>query len=773
MSSTDPILFLNNKRYRRGQTVDAEVKGVFPFGLLIELTDGNSGVIRKYEISWNETLSDEELSQRFPVGSKISPVVLKADQERESLVLSLRRARYDPWDRIEKRRDELIGSVVRGVVEDLKPYGAFVELQDPPGAVGLVHISRIPGGEDSSISDLLWIGDCVEAVVAKIELGARRIGLDINRRLTRERVAEETPAEKSERHLPLEEDSYEELDEIDDGTEGIVVRRRGIIKRILVIDDNEGFIESLCDELQAAGYSVDSVLDGESGCEKAISKEYDLILLDVDLGHTLGTNVAQEILRSRPEAYIILITAFDWRVSDEFDLGEMDLVGVVPKPDYHSEISRLLQALEDGERPSTLHRFSEQEKEKSFDEIRGLAKPGSVAGRLNPLLEEMISETESDSGFVFRLDLIKHSVSIVAQGGNVSFNEYAMTDLWHSPVKDAAVECKSVVAKDAKFDSQAEFRYLLEFVDFDSCVGFPIAVEEQGFRYALFLFSSKSFHFSKPRKQKTFLATRVAEQLLREGLMELWLREQQKLMLAGEMSFGHTHEINNKILGLERYVKLIKVRFEKARKDPELYSDKSFQKELEKSIQTSLDISRYLRTTSNIYLDLARKEKEGNIDVNQIIRELAHLVAVGARKRGGEVYLNLDDDLPTIQSIKLRLEQIILNLMLNAVQLLDESSLRSRKPRLLVTSEYDSQDSELPVKIRFIDDGPGIHRQRFDWVFEMGTSTRKDGTGLGLFISKGLAESLGGRLTIEDSVMFVGSTFLVELPTTIPEETAK
>ena len=68
---------------------------------------------------------------------------------------------------------------------------------------------------------------------------------------------------------------------------------------------------------------------------------------------------------------------------------------------------------------------------------------------------------------------------------------------------------------------------------------------------------------------------------------------------------------------------------------------------------------------------------------------------------------------------------------------------------------------------------PGIHRQQFAWGFEMGTTTRENGAGLGLFISKGLIESLGGKLSIEESVMFAGTTFLVELPEILTEEVAQ
>jgi len=50
----------------------------------------------------------------------------------------------------------------------------------------------------------------------------------------------------------------------------------------------------------------------------------------------------------------------------------------------------------------------------------------------------------------------------------------------------------------------------------------------------------------------------------------------------------------------------------------------------------------------------------------------------------------------------------------------------------------------------------------------MGFSTRPEGTGLGLFITMELVKSLGGRISVEDSVVLVGTTFLVELPLIIP-----
>jgi two-component system NtrC family sensor kinase len=74
-------------------------------------------------------------------------------------------------------------------------------------------------------------------------------------------------------------------------------------------------------------------------------------------------------------------------------------------------------------------------------------------------------------------------------------------------------------------------------------------------------------------------------------------------------------------------------------------------------------------------------------------------------------------------------------------------------------------DPSYPIQIRIADDGPGIHRQHFDQVFSLGFTTRRqEGTGLGLYITRGLIESMGGRVCIAESAILVGTSFTIELP---------
>jgi signal transduction histidine kinase len=67
-------------------------------------------------------------------------------------------------------------------------------------------------------------------------------------------------------------------------------------------------------------------------------------------------------------------------------------------------------------------------------------------------------------------------------------------------------------------------------------------------------------------------------------------------------------------------------------------------------------------------------------------------------------------------------------------------------------------------RILIRDTGPGIHTSLWEKIFEMGFSTRKDGSGIGLFVSRNLMEEVGGRIYVLDSHILHGTVFALEFP---------
>jgi signal transduction histidine kinase len=81
---------------------------------------------------------------------------------------------------------------------------------------------------------------------------------------------------------------------------------------------------------------------------------------------------------------------------------------------------------------------------------------------------------------------------------------------------------------------------------------------------------------------------------------------------------------------------------------------------------------------------------------------------------------------------------------------------------LEISTSYQP-DRKRPLLVRFTDTGPGIHKQLWEKIFELGFSTR-GGSGLGLFIARSFIEMFDGRIKVEESAVPLGTTFLVKLP---------
>jgi two-component system NtrC family sensor kinase len=167
--------------------------------------------------------------------------------------------------------------------------------------------------------------------------------------------------------------------------------------------------------------------------------------------------------------------------------------------------------------------------------------------------------------------------------------------------------------------------------------------------------------------------------------------------------------------------------------------------------------------TARMFQTLIKGEAPRSIDVNDVIRRTLRLLDPLARKNQVTLKSELAEDLPPTLMVGVRLQQALHNIILNAVQQI--AAQHGEGGQVEVTSRHLPDDPAYPIKIYVADDGPGIHRQHFDRVFALGFTTRQqEGTGLGLYITRGLIESMGGRITIAESVILVGTTFLIELP---------
>jgi signal transduction histidine kinase len=125
------------------------------------------------------------------------------------------------------------------------------------------------------------------------------------------------------------------------------------------------------------------------------------------------------------------------------------------------------------------------------------------------------------------------------------------------------------------------------------------------------------------------------------------------------------------------------------------------------------------------------------------------------RRNAVTVRLQLTENLPAVVGDRVQLEQVLMNLTLNAIE-----AMRDGNGDLTVTSE-STEDGHLLISVS--DTGVGVPAEKVDQIFDTFFTTKPQGTGMGLAISRSIVESHGGRLSVTSNPGH-GSTFRFTLP---------
>jgi two-component system, LuxR family, sensor kinase FixL len=146
------------------------------------------------------------------------------------------------------------------------------------------------------------------------------------------------------------------------------------------------------------------------------------------------------------------------------------------------------------------------------------------------------------------------------------------------------------------------------------------------------------------------------------------------------------------------------------------------------------------------------------LDVGETVSEVARLVSGDAALRNVAVRLELAAELPPARGDRVQLQQVVLNLVLNALDAMRESTAGDRT---LVLRTARESPHALRVTVR--DSGAGIDAAHLDHIFDAFYTTKPDGLGMGLAIARSIVEAHGGEL-VAMSNPEGGSTFSFTLP---------
>jgi signal transduction histidine kinase len=241
-----------------------------------------------------------------------------------------------------------------------------------------------------------------------------------------------------------------------------------------------------------------------------------------------------------------------------------------------------------------------------------------------------------------------------------------------------------------------------------------------------------------------------AQELERRKL-EQQLFESGKLALLGRLAASVAHEVNNP---LESIKNVLHVAIDD---EPANSSKRQLLQIAEKETER---ISKIVRQMLGLYRVQAALEL---VDINLVVRDCLRLLEWDLSKNGITAGENLTDGLPPVLGDADQLKQILCNLFLNARDAMSEGG------ELHVATRLSNSDDDLPagewVLAQVRDTGAGIPADNLDRIFEPFFSTKPGGRGLGLglWISQGIVQGLGGQIKVQ-SDLHRGTTFRVYLP---------
>jgi two-component system sensor kinase FixL len=229
-----------------------------------------------------------------------------------------------------------------------------------------------------------------------------------------------------------------------------------------------------------------------------------------------------------------------------------------------------------------------------------------------------------------------------------------------------------------------------------------------------------------------------------------------RLATVGEMASGIAHELNQPLAAIATYAHACNRLL--GRPEPEIAEVRSALNEIADQAVRAGDIIRKLR-------NLARIEDSirAPADINTVIGELTDLIQTDAKAHGVQYRQELASNLPPIEIERSQIQQVVLNLVRNALEALALGQVDARELllRTRLTPEGD-------VEIAVCDNGPGVERGLEHRIFDPFCSTKPTGTGLGLPMSRTIVHTHNGALTYEPNLP-KGACFRVKLPETKKE----
>jgi signal transduction histidine kinase len=524
--------------------------------------------------------------------------------------------------------------------------------------------------------------------------------------------------------------------------------------RILVIDDEPG-ITLLCERLLTkAGFTVSAQTDPKLAIEGLKKERFDLLLVDIRMPEVSGFDVIQKAHEVQAEMAILAMTGFG-TVETAIQALRRGVDGLILKP---FEKAELIQAVQQA--------LSDSQQKQDAARVQALRPLFSVT-------ETLLSETRPE----YLLELILEVVSVQLRCGNVGFYQVSEKEnrlnllagrgkmLADGPVSETGNAIARASALDTPiWGGMGDSRLKRELYQLGLSTMMCVPTSLVNISSVLFVARDAGESVFREADLEMFLilarqATIAMENARLYEELRAYVRrveesqqalvQAEKLAAAGRLTASIAHEINNPLQAVRNCFHLT------TRDDipPEM------RKKYMEMTQQELD---RLMTTVQRMLDFYRPSAEFKpVQVLDLLEHVLNLLGQQLKERDIRVTTGWPAKLPSIMAISNQIEQVFINLILNAFDAMPQGG----ELWINITQKRKM------IEITFQDTGSGVPQEVQANIFEPFVSTKGSGTGLGLSVSYDIVTAHGGRLDLLAD-RTPGACFRVMLPISQQRETS-
>ncbi len=518
--------------------------------------------------------------------------------------------------------------------------------------------------------------------------------------------------------------------------------------KILIVEDNQDSRNLLVKQLRACGHEVMATADGAEALQQALARPPDIIVSDILMPKMDGFQLCHKCKQNDKLKNIPFVFYTATYTSDEDEKLALSLGGAafVVKPTEPDVLVRMLS------------------------EIVEKAQSGALAPAEVAPLEPSLFLTEYTKRIVAKLeDKIAQLEAEITKRRQAEETIKQTAEEW-AVTFDSITGLVSVHDKDFRF-----VRVNKAFADFfkmkpEELIGRPCYEVVHGANEpAPYCPHKKTLADGKPHRAESFEphlgihleitaspifdekgevvgTVHIAEDITERKKIQEQLIVTDRLSSVGELASGIAHELNNPLTGVIGFAQLL--------------LEKDVSDDVREDIRVIYGEAQRAAQVVKGLLTFARKHTPVKqlVNINSIIDKVLELRAYEQRVSNIQVNTRFPPDLPEIMADYFQLQQVFLNIIINAEHFMIEARNRGV---LTITTERAGDI----IKASFADDGPGISKENLGYLFDPFFTTKEvgKGTGLGLSICHGIITEHGGRIYAE-SELDKGATFVIELP---------